>query len=66
MYMCYSACLASAMSLSGFNTIDPITSEASNDNVFKDASTVENGLKSKPLEMECPLKNQHLSNKSSG
>ena len=63
MYMCYSACLASATSLSGFNTIDPITSETSNDNVFKDASTVENG---KPLEMECPLKNQHLSNKSSG
>ena len=57
-------CLASATSLSGFNTVDKITNEEGlRDSVFKDVSTAENGLKLTSLEF---VKDQNTTSNSSG
>ena len=72
MYTCASYCvycaimirLASATTLSGFNTVDKITNEeALRDSVFRDVSTAENGLKLTSLEV---VKDQNTSSNSSG
>ena len=56
--------LASATTLSGFNTVDNITNEeALRDSVFRDVSTAENGLKLTSLEV---VKDQNTSSNSSG
>ena len=60
----YVTCLASAASLSGFNTVDKITTEDGlTDSVFKDANVAENGLKLSSLEV---VKDQNVSSNSSG
>ena len=62
--VCYVTCLASATTLSGFNTVDKITTEEGlTDSVFKDANTAENGLKPTSLEV---VKDRNVSSNLSG
>ena len=60
----YNGVLASATTLSDFNTVDKITIEEDlRDSVFRDVSTAENGLKLTSLEV---VKDQNASSNSSG
>ena len=68
--MCYCVCimlhtcLASATTISGFNTVDKITTEEGlTDSVFNDAHTAENGLKLSSMEV---VKDRNISSNSSG
>ena len=62
--VCYVTCLASARTLSGFNTADRITTKENlTDSVFKNANTAENELKPTSLEV---VKDRNVSSNSSG